>query len=524
MTQILITAEAVRSATPDADAVLVANGRISAIGRAEALRSADAVEVAFPGATIVPGLRDAHMHPIGYAASLSRPNLKNAADFAEIVDILASAASTQAPGTAIAAMRLDDESLAEGRLPDRHLLDLAVPDRPAIAVRYCGHVTVANTTALQLAGIGADTPDPPGGTIDRDAAGLPTGVLRETAAEVVSSAVRGLAPPVTADDLVAATTALAGLGLTGVGAIVSTDQGCWAGAGSELDVLIEAAPRIPITVRVLVIASSPAELEAAAQQIDGAEHNVSFLGLKVFGDGSFGGHTAAMYEPFTDRPDQTGTLRIEDWVAPTARAALAMAGRVGIHAIGDRANAEVLDLMEDLIAGGADPALLRIEHASVLTAADIGRFGRLGVTAVVQPAFLASETGWLESRVGAGRMERTYAFRSLLDAGTLLAGSSDCPVEPPHPLLGMATAIDRCDLTPAESLTSSEALDLFTSGSATAMGENASLEPGAPATFTVLDRDPVASSADQVRTIGVEAVWVEGRRVEVPGDQVYWVG
>ncbi|NIU21562.1 MAG: amidohydrolase family protein, partial [Actinobacteria bacterium] len=110
---------------------------------------------------------------------------------------------------------------------------------------------------------------------------------------------------------------------------------------------------------------------------------------------------------------------------------------MAIHAIGDRANGGVLDLMERLIGDGADPALMRVEHASVLTSDDIERFGRLGITASVQPAFIASETTWLEKRMGPERLQRTYPFRSLLDAGAPLAGGSDCPVEPPHPLLGM---------------------------------------------------------------------------------------
>ena len=158
-------------------------------------------------------------------------------------------------------MRLDDESLAEGRLPDRHLLDRAVPDRPVFVVRYCGHVAVANTMALELAGIGPATPDPPGGIIDRDDRGIPTGILRETATEIVSSALRDLAPPVGTGDLIEAAGALASLGLASVGGIVDVREGCWSGAGSELDALVAAAPGLPIRIGALVIAQTPGELE-----------------------------------------------------------------------------------------------------------------------------------------------------------------------------------------------------------------------------------------------------------------------
>lgn len=474
---------------------------------------------------VLPGLVDAHLHPIGYAASLHRPSLKQAADFAEVADILASAAAGQPRGTAVTALRLDDESLAEGRLPDRTLLDRAVPDRPALAVRYCGHVSVANTRALEIAGIGPGTPDPPGGTIDRDGSGAPTGVLRETAADLVSHAVRSLAPPVTHSQIVDATHALASLGLTSAGAIVDIREGCWAGGGSELDALVETGPDIPIRMNTLVIAQTPAALEAAAERLGDAGSRVSFLGVKIFSDGSLGGHTAAMLEAYADRPGRLGTDRLDlGWAAEMSRAAADLGGRVAVHAIGDAANRAVLDFMQQLIGEGIDPALLRIEHASVLAADDIERFGNLGITAVVQPAFLASEHDWLERRVGPIRLRRTYAFRSLLDSGARLAGSSDCPVEPPHPLWGMAAARDRCGVVPEESLSAAEALALFTDGARRAVGEPARGRASGPqdADLTVLDRDPLTATPDELRRAEVRATFVAGRRVALPEGAVAW--
>jgi len=244
--------------------------------------------------------------------------------------------------------------------------------------------------------------------------------------------------------------------------------------------------------------------------------------LKVFGDGSLGGHTAALFEPYDDCPDTTGTIRIHDWVEPTARAAVALGSQVGIHAIGDRANREVIDLLERLAGDGADPAQLRIEHASVLAPDDVHRMARIGITAVVQPAFLASEAGWLETRLGPERLARTYAFRTLRDAGVPLAGSSDCPVEPPHPLWGMAAAVDRAGLVPGQALTPAEALELFTTGAAAVLGEDARLRAGAPASFTVLDRDPTAPGAD-IRATGVVATWVDGAPITWPEGITTWV-
>ena len=518
MTRRLLIADSIRAAEgQDGDALLIENGRIIAVGPAESLRSPSTTEIRFPGATIIPGLRDAHMHPVGYTAALQRPSLKAASDFTEISDILADALRGQMPGIALTALRLDDESLAEERLPDRRLLDAVSTDTPILIMRYCGHVAVANTAALELAGIDRTTVNPTGGVIDRDDRGDPTGVLRETAFEPVTRALRPLAPPITPDHIVEALVALASTGLTGVGAMAATDSGLWGGASSELDVLLEAASRSPITLKVMVIAPSPESLRSAAERIAAAGPRVAFTGVKMFSDGSLGGHTAAMHEPFSDKPDEIGTDRLDpSWAEDMARAALDLGGRVAIHAIGDRANGGVLDLMERLIERDADPARLRVEHASVLTKSDIARFGRLGVTASVQPAFIASETGWLEKRVGPERLLRTYPFRSLADAGTRLAGGSDSPVEPPHPLHGMAAARDRLGLVPEEALTPLEAFRLFTDSAGTAIGEEASLAPDSLANLTILDVDPVSATPNELREARIVGTWVEGAEVEVP--------
>lgn len=505
------------------DALLLDGGRITAVGWAADLRTDEVEEVAYPQATIVPGFRDAHLHPVGYAAALERPSLKAASDFGAIADALRAAAAAQPPGSAVTALRLDDESLAEGRLPTRDFLDRVLPDRPVLLVRYCGHVSVANTAALELAGITAATPDPSGGSMDRDARGVPNGVLRETAADPVTAAVRPLAPPVTPAGVVEAFHGLAATGLAGIGAIVSTASGCWAGAGSELDALLEAAPRLPLDVAVLVIASSPDDLEVAAERIADAPGPVRFLGVKMFSDGSLGGRTAAMHEGYSDRPGQRGTYRLDPVRARAlADRAMNLGGVVAVHAIGDRANEGVLDLAESAIAAGASPARWRVEHASVLTRDDIARFGRLGITASVQPAFLASETAWLEKRLGSGRVSRTYPFRSLWDAGTPLAGGSDSPVEPPHPLRGIATARDRCGIVPSEGLSASQALGLFTTGAARAIDASDSIAVGAPTSLTVIDIDPLEGTPDELRHAEVLATWANGRRVSLPPDVVTW--
>jgi predicted amidohydrolase YtcJ len=169
-----------------------------------------------------------------------------------------------------------------------------------------------------------------------------------------------------------------------------------------------------------------------------------------------------MYEPFSDRPDTRGTERYERGrMVEMGRTSLDAGGVVAIHAIGDRANDLVLDVHEELIEDGADPGRLRVEHASVLRPETIERMARLGVTASVQPAFLASETTWLEKRLGPERMDMAYPFRSMLEAGIPLLGGSDSPVELPDPQTGITAAVDRHGIAPEEAITREQAEALF---------------------------------------------------------------
>ncbi len=523
----LVVAQAARTAAGvPGDALHLRGGMVVEVGSAAELSRLGLPEERYPGATIVPGLRDAHFHPVGYAAALAGVTLKQAADFADLVDRLEQAAMAMPSGAPLSALRLDDETLAEGRLPTRADLDGAFPERAVLLHRYCGHIAVANTAALDAAGIGPGAPDPPGGSYDRDGDGRPTGVLRETAVNVVGRALRDLGhSPLTPEKLIAALRGLAGLGLTSMGGIVGCGEASWAELGDQVAALAEVAAELPIKIGALVIAETPAELEQQAELLRATGGNVSFLGWKAFSDGSLGGHTAWMWEPFADRPAETGLDRLDaGWAHEMSRAALDLGGMVAIHAIGDRANAAVLDGFARLLDEGADPAMLRVEHASVLRDEEVARFAELGVTASVQPAFLMSETEWLPKRLGPGRLDHAYRFRTLHEAGVPLAGGSDCPVEPPHPLWGMAAARDRAGIVPAEGLDAPDALALFTDWAAAALGEPAALAPGSPADFVVLDRDPVTATPNELREADVLATWVDGHPVAAAAAGPTWAG
>jgi predicted amidohydrolase YtcJ len=517
----LYVADAVRSADGIlGNALLVEEGRVAAVGEVSALRESPVVEERFAGATIVPGLRDAHFHPVAYTAAISGMSVRDVGSIPELVSRLRDrAAETSGP---LVAMRLDDEALSERRLPTRDELDEAIADRPVAVHRYCGHIAVANSAALALAGIDARTADPEGGTIDRDGSGRPTGVLRETAVELVAARLSG-SQPITPERLVEALTGLAGLGLTSLGAMLRPGDGPWASLGNEVELFVAAGRKVPIKVHAYVIANDRETLTHSKEQLDDAGARIRWAGVKRFSDGSLGGHTAALFEPYTDRPTEMGTDRIGPIDRELAVAAVELGGGAAIHAIGDRAGKATLDVFEAMIGGGVAPERLRLEHASVLTDDDIARIARLGVIASVQPAFLASEVDWLSKRLGDSRMERTYPFASLERAGAHLAGGSDCPVEPPHPLWGIAAARDRAGIVPEQGLSASSALRLFTDGAARALGEPPPLSVGSPADFVILDRDPVAATPDEVRSAEVLETVVDGEVVVVDHSQPVWL-
>ncbi len=511
----LLVAEAVRTARGiPGDAILIDRGKVVAVGDRRALIEPGLAVEEYPGAFLLPGLRDAHMHPVPYAASLTGTSLRGVADIREFLDTLADAASTLPPDAPLIALRLDDGTLAEHRLPTRDDLDRAVSDRPVLVHRYCGHVAIANTAALRHAGLTASTPDPGDGSIDRDADGEPTGVLRETAIDLVSTRLDASAN-LSEEALVDALTGLAGVGITSIGAILGLGDGPWASLGDEVSAITAIADRLPISVHGFVIAHSVDALTDAARRLDVGSDRLRWLGYKGFADGSLGGHTAAMHAPFNDLPDETGTMRLDAMDRKLAEAAMRMGGMVALHAIGDRANGAVIDLYEELISDGAAPRRLRIEHASVLDRSDIDRIARLGVIVSVQPAFIGSESSWIVDRVGPDRIVSTYPFASLDHAGVPLCGGSDSPVESPDPWVGMALARDRAGVMLEEGLLPNRALSLFTDGAALALGEPVPLSKGSPADIIAVDRDPVAVTPSDLRDTRVLETWVRGETIAV---------
>ena len=464
-------------------AVLVTDHKIAAIGPRDDLLRNGLPEDRYENGFIVAPRHDHHFHPIGYAAAVTRLSVKDAVDFADLGQRIREAAIGLGPGQALVGNRLDDEILAEGRLPTRLDLDSFLEDRPVLLYRYCGHVAVANSAALALARVASET-----------------GILRETDVQPVANAVGSTQPPLDPSAVRRALAGLASLGLGKITAIVSAGDPIWCEVPNEVETLLAVAAEVPLDFEVLVIASNPAELTAAAERLNQGPSNVTFFGWKDFADGSLGGRTAALYEPYSDDPDTTGTLRLDhDRAVLMGRTCLDLGGTVAIHAIGDLANDRVLDVLEELIEAGGDQSRMRIEHASVLRDETVSRMARLGVTASVQPAFITSEVDWLAKRLG-DRSGSTYALAALAQAGVPLVGGSDCPVESPNPWWGMAAAAG------PGGLGNEVAFRMF----------GADLAVGSPAHLVVVDRDPV-TTPDPAGT-RVLAVYRRGEPITVESE------
>jgi predicted amidohydrolase YtcJ len=314
---------------------------------------------------------------------------------------------------------------------------------------------------------------------------------------------------------------LVGHGITSIGSILQTDEEGPGGKAGELEsvgMMIFAEDMVLGNHAILCGDPARAVDARASSSLHQPHQNRVVGGVKLFLDGTLGGRSACLHRPYADAPHQKGWLTIDPAVAAARMEAIHLAGlQVCVHAIGDAANSVALDLFADLLARhpvtpGQGPRH-RIEHASVLDEAAAERFAELGVVAVVQPPFLTSEVSWLADRVGPERSPRTYAFRTLLDAGVTLAGSSDAPLESPDVLAGMAAAVTRHGFEPTQAITAAEAIEMYTRGGAIAQQREhltGSLVAGHRADMVVLSHDPTTTPPERVADIEVRVTVIGG--------------
>jgi predicted amidohydrolase YtcJ len=512
---------------PWADAMAIQGDRILAVGSSAEIRKLGkgGEEIDGRGKMVVPGFIDAHVHFIDGGFRLSSVQLRDARTPEEFVARIKAFAATVPKGTWITGGDWDHE-LWGGTLPTRAWLDSVTPDHPVWVNRLDGHMKVANSAALAAAGISAATAEVSGGTIVRLPDGAPAGVFKDNAMDLVDAHVPDPSPELEDRALDTAMTYVAAQGVTAVHNVGSAN----AKSGSWNDLVVfgraHAAGRLRTRIYSAVPLSTWEQLRDTIAARGRGDDWLRIGAVKGFVDGSLGSHTAAMKAPFTDAPGDSGFFLntpedLYTWIAGADKAGL----HLFVHAIGDRANATLLDIFARVAReNGPRDRRFRVEHAQHVSPEDFTRFAQLGVIASMQPYHAIDDGRWADRVIGPERARGTYAFRSFLDAGATLAFGSDWFVAPPTPLEGIYAAVTRRTLdekrpegwVPEQKITVEQALRAYTAGSALAGYQEADLgvlAAGRLADFVILDRDLTAIPPETIRDAKVLRTVVGGRTV-----------
>jgi predicted amidohydrolase YtcJ len=500
-------------------AIAVGGGRIIDIGPSDELLAAAGTEVArydIGGHAVLPGLTDAHAHFSGYALQLARLDLVSTGSIDEVAELVRNKVESAGVGVWIEGRGWDQNDWEDKSFPDRSNIDPVSSQNPVYLVRVCGHAALANSEALRLAGIDRTTPDPQGGVIERGEDGEPTGILIDNAKELVKSVIpvpsieekKHLFAEAARRCLAAGLTGVHEMGIDGETAAIYRDMY----SDGELP--------FRITAYIDGDADDFEELLATGPYTGFAGDRFSIVGVKFYMDGSLGARSAALLEDYSDDPGNRGILVADPEELRQRIAEYQLMGyQSAIHAIGDRAVRIVLDIYE------STPDMRhRIEHAQVVSAADIARFSKLGVVPSMQFTHCTSDMPWAEDRLGPERIQGAYAWRSFLDTGCRVPGGSDFPVESIDPFLGIYAAVTRADRSgrpaggwmPGQKLTVEEAVRAFTIDAAWAAGMDdtaGSLSPGKLADFIVISPDIMRSPPEAIPETKVLATILGGEIV-----------
>ena len=505
------------AAVSGADAILVDGGRIVAVGPRQELRAAPgiAAEIALPGAAIVAGFHDAHIHSGSVARGFASLDLRGVASLDKALAAVQVWAAAHPSDGWIIGGRYDSNRWPTGT-PTRHDLDAVCPDRPVALASLDGHSAWLNTAGLRAAGIDRDTADPAGGDIFREADGRePAGVVRESVADAVRELSEAWLAPELPGLLLRAQEHLLSLGIT---QITDLDEDATRRAYESLHEDGRLVVRVSKGIPMADLAAAIAE----GRRTGAGDSRLSVGPVKLFADGALGSHSAHMCVDFADDPGNAGieVLPLEQLVG-LVRAANTAGIAVATHAIGDRANRLVLDAYEaNVDVTRANGLRNRVEHAQHIDPSDVLRFAELGVVASLQPTHCATDYLLAEQRIGTRKLAN-YAWRSLLDSGAAVAFGSDAPIEPVNPMLGVHAAVTRQDLAgrppggfePEERISVLEALEAYSAGSAYAAGlENAvgRIAPTQLADFVALSADPTSVPPAELAGITVAATVVGG--------------
>lgn len=508
--------------------IAIRDGRIIAVGRDAQVRAQigeNTKTIDARGRRVIPGITDSHTHVISGGFQLARLLLRDVPGRAEFVQAVAAEAKTKKGGQWVLGGRWSVESWENPEPPKKEWLDPVTGDVPVYLTRMDGHQALVNSAALRLAGIDASgPPDPKGGEIQRDPKTRePTGILKESAMELVGR----LIPDATAAERYEAFRRAMrhanSLGVTAVHDMCSRD---------DLEIFGWAERDGMLTLRItayLSVSDWPAYVDKVPTY-DLNSDMVRLAGLKGFMDGSLGSRTAYMREPYSDATPETpyprGQLTAEADPLESFQQRVALADarglQVAVHSIGDEGNHLLLNAYETTLGqGGRRDARHRIEHAQHLHVTDISRFSKLGVVASMQPFHKADDGRYAEKAIGKKRLEGSYAFRQLVDAGALLIFGSDWPVVTMNPFLGIDSAVNAKTLAgevwlPSHSLTVDEALRAYTSLPPRAVHRDdrfGTIEVGKYADLVILAEDPFAIPQDRIGEVKVDQTILAGRTV-----------
>lgn len=510
-------------AQPFAEAMAISGDTIVAVGSSteiERYKGPDTEVIQLQGEMITPGFIDCHVHFLTGGFNLSSVQLRDAATPEEFANRIKAFAATVEPGTWILGGDWDHENWG-GELPTKEWIDAFTPKHPVWVNRLDGHMSLANSIAMKLAGIDKNVKDIKGGTIVRDENGNPTGIFKDNAAMLVEMKVPNPSPQMVDKALQSAMEYVASNGVTSVHHMVG-----------YMDALERAREEERLITRIYAMMPlSNWELLAEKVETEGTGDKwLQIGGLKGFVDGSLGSHTAAFFEPYTDTPSDQGFFvnsyeQLYEWIADADDARL----QVMVHAIGDSAINTLLNIYEKVsLENGKRDRRFRIEHAQHIAPDDIERFSQLNVIPSMQPYHAIDDGRWAEKVIGPERIKTTYAFKSLFETGAKVAFGSDWFVAPPTPLEGIYAAVTRRTLgdenpegwVPQQKITVDQALTAYTKNAAYASFEEnikGTLQPGKLADFVILSQNLNTIPAEEIRDVQVLRTFVGGKMVYSQG-------
>ena len=509
---------------PEAEAVAILGDRIVAVGSSEQMdpwRGTNTRVVDAGGKRLLPGFNDAHVHFVDGGSQLDNVELNDATSPQEFARRIGERAAKTAKGAWVLGGDWDETKWNPAELPTKELIDVASPETPVAVDRYDGHMVLANSLALKLAGITKQTQDPAGGVIVRDKQGNPTGALKDAAMDLLFKSV----PPLTHDQrrhaVEHALEHAASLGVTSV-QNMNPDY-------ADIAIYSELLDEGKLTTRIYaapLISQVDDQVKIGIRRAFGGPY-LRIGAVKAYADGSLGSATAYFFEPFSDQPSNRGLLSDEMHPISLMRDRMMRADAAGLqictHAIGDAGISAILDIYAEIQkAHGSRDRRWRIEHAQHMAARDFDRFAQLHVIASVQPYHAIDDGRWAEGRIGYDRASRTYAFRTMLNQGVRLALGTDWNVAPLNPMLTLYAATTRATLDgknpngwfPEQKLTIKEAIEAYTIGSAYAEfqeNEKGSITPGKLADMVLLSDDVLGIDPVKIREVKVLKTWVGGK-------------